>query len=90
MLSFPIFGNATESPFNDDDWASASFPLFHNSALESVVSDGQGNIYVSGMFRAVGMVAARDIAKWDGANWSPLGAGLWGTVNDLEIAGGEL
>ena len=53
-------------------------------ALE-VFDDGTGPaLYVGGAFNYVGVVtAANNIAKWDGAQWSALGAGLPGLVYDL-------
>jgi hypothetical protein len=33
-------------------------------------------LYAGGNFRTAGDVPARNIAKWDGANWAPLGSGV--------------
>ena len=50
-----------------------------NSIVTSLVTDGNGNLYVGGWFTDVnndGIVlgAADRIAKWDGMNWSALGS----------------
>ncbi len=51
-------------------------------------------LYVGGQFSEAGGVAAKNIARWDGASWSPLGGGAvnGGTVYALVIddAGGVL
>jgi hypothetical protein len=45
----------------------------------AVFDDGGGEaLYASGSFTTAGGGAAGNIAKWDGTNWSPLGAGLSG------------
>lgn len=57
------------------------------SAL-TVFDDGQGGgpaLYAAGTFSVVGGVAAKGIARWDGATWSPLGAGLTGWVHALTV-----
>lgn len=42
-----------------------------------VWDDGNGPaLYVGGNFGQVGLTPANNIAKWDGANWSALGAGV--------------
>ena len=41
--------------------------------------DGSGSgpaMYAAGRFDAINGVAARNVARWDGREWSPLGAGL--------------
>jgi hypothetical protein len=43
----------------------------------------KGNIYIGGMFSAVGNTAAANIARWDGSTWNPLGAGTNGDVNRI-------
>lgn len=35
----------------------------------------RGNLYIGGSFTAVGGVAARNVARWDGHHWSSLGTG---------------
>ena len=51
-----------------------------------VFDDGTGPaLYAGGSFRFAGGVAARSIARWDGTAWSPVGAGLEGTVAALEV-----
>jgi len=58
-----------------------------------VYDDGGGEaLYVGGAFDTAGGVEAKNIAKWDGSSWSPLGSGLDGFVNALKVhddGGGE-
>ena len=43
--------------------------------------DGSGPaLYAGGFFQSAGGVAANNVAKWDGAEWFPLGAGADGIV----------
>ena len=43
----------------------------------TVFDDGDGPaLYAGGCFTAAGAVGASDIARWDGAEWSPLGSGI--------------
>ncbi|MEM9303353.1 MAG: hypothetical protein AAGE01_14655 [Pseudomonadota bacterium] len=53
--------------------------------------DGRGEaLYVAGTFREAGPIRANRIARWDGADWEPLGAGLFGDVRALASFDGDL
>jgi hypothetical protein len=49
-----------------------------------------GDLYVGGRFHSAGGIGATNIARWDGANWWPLGDGVSGQVNDLAFMGDNL
>ncbi len=50
-----------------------------------------GDLYVGGTFLFNdGHGNCRNIARWDGANWHPMGEGFSGRVYDLEIYDGKL
>jgi len=51
-----------------------------------VFDDGNGPaLYVGGNFTSAGGVVARDIARWDGSNWSAVGPSINGAVSALEV-----
>lgn len=54
--------------------------------------DGAGEqLYATGSFTTIDGVAASRIARWNGTQWSALGAGLGGNFsNEMEVFGGEL
>ena len=55
--------------------------------VEALAHDGT-NLYAGGSFTTAGGVAASLVAKWDGANWSPLGSGITGNlVRDILFSG---
>lgn len=49
-----------------------------------------GELYAGGHFNTAGNVAANNIAKWNGTNWSPVIMGTSGTVNALTVYNGDL
>jgi predicted outer membrane repeat protein len=58
----------------------------HVSALTSF-DDGSANgqaLYVGGFFTTAGTMEARNIARWDGVAWSPLGSGV-GNDDDARV-----
>ncbi len=63
--------------------------------IRSICIDG-GNVYIGGLFDSVGNVPAKNVAVWNGSDWSQVGAGLqygeleWAQVYDLEFIGGTL
>ena len=48
--------------------------------------DGTGEaLYVGGVIETAGGVPVRNIARWDGAAWSDVGGGIFGSVLALEV-----
>jgi trimeric autotransporter adhesin len=61
--------------------SSSSFPLL-KAAREP--GSTQESLFLSGMnFREINGTPARNIARWDGAQWHPLGEGVLSHFNDL-------
>ncbi|MFO0838937.1 MAG: hypothetical protein U1D55_10465 [Phycisphaerae bacterium] len=57
----------------------------------AVFDDGSGPaLFVGGSFEFAGDVAVKNIAKWDGTTWSPVGGGLNGGVSAMRVHNGEL
>ncbi len=48
------------------------------------------NLYVGGLFTNIAGTPANNIARWDGANWFPLGSGLDNNVDVLATDGRNL
>lgn len=64
--------------FGDTLYSSATYPVY------GLATYG-GRLIVSGDFDSIGHVATQNIAAWDGASWSALGAGLPG-----DMIGGQM
>lgn len=54
-----------------------------NGAVNAIVHDGSGNIYIGGAFTTVNGVSCAHVAKYNGTSWSQVGSGLNNTVNGL-------
>ncbi|MCI0489543.1 MAG: HYR domain-containing protein [Blastocatellia bacterium] len=58
-----------------DYWDDRFGLLGTNGTVFAIAADGSGNVYIGGLFTAVGHVLASNIARWDGTSWSALGDG---------------
>lgn len=54
-------------------------------SVSAVLTTPTGDVVAAGSFNAAGGVSANNIARWDGANWSPLGAGTGAGVTALAL-----
>src|SRR5262245_22049552 len=50
--------------------------VIHSARVYAMARDSSGNLYAGGDFTQLGGVSARNIARWDGVAWSPLGSGF--------------
>ncbi|WP_226163450.1 hypothetical protein [Hymenobacter terricola] len=57
-----------------------------NSGVTALAVAGNGDVYAGGNFTQAGGVAASRVAKWNGTAWSPLGAGVGSSVNNIVYA----
>ncbi len=57
-------------------WEPVTPPGDEITGIVSSLVVANGSIYVGGLFSAAGGVAAHNVARWNGAQWSPLGAGV--------------
>jgi len=66
-------------------WAGVGGGMDDGSVRTLLVADlGGGSVlYAGGRFTSAGGTAASRVARWDGAQWSPLGGGVDGQVNSL-------
>ena len=58
--------------------------------VSAIAVDGSGNVYAGGSFSVAGSIFVNHIAKWDGTSWSPLGAGVNGSVYAIAISGQDV
>ncbi len=74
-------------------WTGASWEtlgVLDLPATQLIATPG-GGLIAAGEFTSVGGVAANRIARWDGAQWSPLGAGLNNTVSTaVRLSNGDI
>jgi trimeric autotransporter adhesin len=75
--------------WNGTNWSpvgggiSGSYPYI---AALAVFDDGAGPaLYAGGCFEAAGTLTTNSIAKWDGANWSALAAGIDGQADATSV-----
>ena len=77
----------------DDFWRPTFGMAGPNYTVYTVVQAGT-TLYVGGDFSTVGPLVARNVAKWDGAQWSTLGTGATngtnGPVYSLAVIGTDL
>ncbi|HYE63667.1 MAG TPA: hypothetical protein VD997_16875 [Phycisphaerales bacterium] len=59
-------------------------------ALASTAVEFNGDLVVAGNFGSVAGVTASNVARRINGAWQPMGAGLFGSVNDLAISHGQL
>jgi hypothetical protein len=73
----------------DDHWDTRFSAHGLPWGVRAVVSRGN-EVFVGGGFTHIGNVPARNLARWDGRNWSEVGGGVNGVVNCLAVGGGNL
>jgi hypothetical protein len=56
-----------------------------NAAVRALAVSATGELFAGGDFTTAGGVSASRVARWDGANWSPLGSGVNNAVYALGV-----
>jgi hypothetical protein len=75
--------------WNGSSWSPVGSGLGNPQTFDAVAAlatfdDGSGPaLYAGGVFTTAGGVPAANIARWNGSNWSPVGAGMDGPVSGL-------
>lgn len=69
------------------DIPSALVPCYSMLFVPVSVNGVLAGLYVGGEFRYAGTVEVNSIARWDGSDWSALGAGLTQIQNELQFPG---
>jgi trimeric autotransporter adhesin len=85
-LAVPRPGSAVPG---DERW-SDGFGLPDIDGWVHCAVEFEGALVIGGRFSQAGGTPAQNIARWDGAAWSPLGDGFDGEVLSLAMYGGEL
>jgi trimeric autotransporter adhesin len=92
-LFIPQMATTAEAQFTDDHWVigtPATAPACCIGEVHALVTDADGNLYAGGPFLFDGSGEGGNVARWDGSEWSPLGAGMNGAVNALAFSGNDL
>src|SRR5712664_631901 len=82
----PLLGSAAPGDANWDDRFGVPGIQGHPAAL----SFSGHELYAGGYLTSAGDVPVRNIAKWDGTNWSALGSGVNGYVFAIATLGPEV
>lgn len=61
-------------------------PSGYGARVEAIALDG-ADVYVAGTFEDAAGVPASNVARWNGSDWAPLGAGIDGWVRAIAIDG---
>jgi trimeric autotransporter adhesin len=79
--------------WNGITWESVGGGTDSFGRIEALMFDGSGALYAGGAFQAIGscnhVVGCKNIARWDGTSWSPLGSGTNNTVYTLAWGGND-
>ena len=81
---------AVQAP-GDELWDNRfGIPGVEGGEVTSVAVAQNGDIYIAGRFTEAGNVKANYIARWDGAQFHPLGSGLDNTVDAIAVDGNNV
>ncbi len=61
-----------------------------DGGVSVIAADGGEGVYVGGAFSSVGRVLASGLARWDGAQWTPVGGGVSSAPDSLLEHNGRL
>jgi trimeric autotransporter adhesin len=78
-----VGGTLAIAKWNGSVWSSLGSGIASGNsgaypAASALALDGSGNLYAGGYFSMAGGVAAANLAKWNGNDWSALGSGIGG------------
>jgi hypothetical protein len=80
-------GGVYRSRNNGAAWDTLANPSTVDGWVSSLLVVSDSEVYAGGSFTQINGVAASRVARWDGASWNPLGAGVDNTVNTLARLG---
>ena len=53
--------------------------------MAALATASSGDLYIGGEFTAAGEVAANNVARWNGSQWSAVGVGSGGGMNNRVV-----
>jgi hypothetical protein len=62
----------------------------YENMVESIALAPNGDVIAVGPFTSIGGVSATRIARWNGASWEPVGEGLDGRPQDVDLVGSTI
>ena len=78
-------------PSSNDAWQPLGTGVgFNDSSGNWGMTASGSQVYISGVFTSVDGISASGIAEWTGGGWAPLGAGLNGAGDDINVSGGTV
>ena len=83
----PVFRPAGTAGTGDERWANGFGLANGANANVFAVAQAGTDVYIGGVFTAVGGTPAAHVAKWNGTTWSTLSTGMNDIVYALAVAG---
>src|SRR5437870_5409047 len=80
-----FLNTSSAADFTDANWMSMGGLPGANGGVTAAATDHSGNLYIGGGFTVIGDTIARHLAKWNGTNWTGLGAELGRHVGSTEL-----
>lgn len=79
----PVFQKMDRTAIpGDENWA-PDFAIQGTNGLINIVCLDSNDLYVGGIFTTAGGISAMNIARWNGNIWSPMGAGIGSTSDQV-------
>ena len=88
-----VFDTAGNAPchniarWNGTEWQPLDEGIGHSGAVAVVrtLTSYKGDLFAGGLFTSAGGIPVKNVARWDGSEWSTIGSTLNGEVYDLQV-----
>jgi trimeric autotransporter adhesin len=86
-----ISANSAFAPLvpGDENWDDRFAFNYLDNQVNAVAISGS-DVYIGGLFTAIGVLTANRVAKWNGSSWSALGSGTDNAVYGIAISGSDV